>query len=59
MAVRDGNYDVINPTTGKKVTVQKILDFAQNYLPLYYIFWGTEERYYKTEVLTLLKSIKK
>jgi hypothetical protein len=59
MAVQDGNYDVINPKTGKKVTIQEILDFAQNYLKLNYVFWCTEEPYYSKQVLPLLKSLKK
>jgi len=58
MAVQDGNYDVINPTTGNKVTIPEILDFAKNYLQLNYVFWCTEEPYFTTQVLPLLKSIK-
>lgn len=59
MAVQDGNYDVINPKTDKKVTIQEILDFAQNYLKLNYVFWCTEEPYYSKQVLPLLKPLKK
>lgn len=59
VAVQDGNYDVINVKTNKKVTVPEILDFAQNYLRLDYIFWCTEEPYYTKEVLPLLASLKK
>jgi hypothetical protein len=59
MAVQEGNYSVINPKTGKQVTIPEILDFAQNYLKLYYIFWCTEEPYYSGKVLPMLRSIKK
>lgn len=59
VAVQEGNYDVINPKTGKQVTVPEILDFAKNYLRLDYVFWCTEEPYYSKQVLPLLKSLKK
>ncbi len=51
VAVQDGNFDYINPKTKKKITINEILDFAQNYLKLDYIFWGTEEPYYSREVM--------
>ena len=43
MAVQDGNLRQINPKTGKKNTVEDILDFAENYLGLDYIFWVKDE----------------
>ncbi len=58
VAVQEGNYDIINIKTEKKVTVPEILDFAKNYLRLNYIFWCTEEPYYSKEVLPLLRSLK-
>jgi hypothetical protein len=60
VAVQDGNYSVINPKTKKQVTVPEILDFAQNYLRLTYVFWCTEEPFYSKEVLPMLagKAIK-
>lgn len=58
VAVQDGNYDEINRKTGKKVTVPEILDFAENYLKLDYIFWCTEEPYYSKEVLPLISKAK-
>jgi hypothetical protein len=57
VAVQEGNYSVINPKTGKQVTVPEILAFAQNYLKLNYVFWCTEEPYYSGQVLPLLRSI--
>jgi hypothetical protein len=59
VAVQEGNYEVVNPKTGKQVTVPEILDFAKNYLRLDYVFWCTEEPYYSKQVLPLLKSLKK
>jgi hypothetical protein len=58
-AVQEGNYNVINPKTGKQVTVSEILDFAINYLQLDYVFWSTEEPWYSKQVLPLIKSLKK
>jgi hypothetical protein len=55
VAVQDGNYEVLNPKTNKRVTVKEIYDFAQNYLGLDYIFWCTQEPYYTNEVLPFLK----
>ena len=43
MAVQDGNLRQINPKTGEKNTVKDILDFADNYLGLDYIFWVKDE----------------
>ena len=53
--VQHGNYEVINPKTGKQVTVPEILNFAENYLRLNYIFWCTQEPYYSKQVLPRLK----
>lgn len=59
VAVQDGNYSVINPKTGKPVTLPEILDFAKNYLKLDYVFWCTEEPYYRNEVLPMLRALGK
>ncbi|HLX91105.1 MAG TPA: hypothetical protein VKR32_05450 [Puia sp.] len=59
VAVQEGNYNVINPKTGKQVTVEEILGFAKNYLMLDYVFWYAEEPYYSRQVLPLLESLKK
>lgn len=57
VAVQEGNYSVINPKTGKPVTLPEIMDFATGYLKLSYIFWCTEEPYYRKEVLPMLRSL--
>ncbi|MFC4761919.1 hypothetical protein [Dyella koreensis] len=54
MAVQDGNLRQINPKTGKKNTVRDILDFAEHYLGLDYIFWVEDEPYFSDEVLKQL-----
>lgn len=56
VAVQEGNYSVINPKTGKQVTMQEIMAFATGYLKLSYIFWCTEEPYYRKQVLPILRS---
>lgn len=56
-AVQDGNYEVINPNTGSQVTVSDIYDFACQYLQVDYIFWGTQEPFYRDSVLPFLKTV--
>jgi hypothetical protein len=56
VAVQDGNYEEINPKTGKQVTVDEIYDFANTYLGLDYIFWCTQEPYYTRDLLPFLRS---
>ena len=56
LAVQDGNYEEINPMTGKRVTVEEIFEFAHNYIGLDYIFWCTQEPYYANELLPFLKA---
>lgn len=57
VAVQDGNYDEINPKTGKQVTIREIYDFANEYLGLDYIFWCTQEPYYTNKLLPFLKTL--
>lgn len=57
VAVQDGNYEEINPKTGRRVTVKEIFDFANEYLGLDYIFWCTQEPFYTSEVLPFLRTL--
>lgn len=59
VAVQDGNYSLVNPKTGRQVTVPEIYAFAKDYLRLHYIFWCDEEPYYKREVLPFLLNLNK
>ena len=59
LAVQDGNYEVMNPNTGKQVTIKEIYDFANEYLGLEYIFWDAQEPYYTDTVLPFLRSADK
>jgi hypothetical protein len=59
VAVQDGTGQYINPKTKAQVTAKEIYQFGRDYLHLNYIFWGTEEPFYHTQTLPLLRSIKK
>jgi hypothetical protein len=59
IAVQDGTIDYINPNTKQKVTAGEIYEFAESCLNLSYVFWGTEQPYFNTETLPLLKLIKR
>ena len=56
LAVQDGNYELINPKTGKQVTINEIYEFGKDYIGLDYIFWCTEEPFYTNTVLPFLES---
>jgi hypothetical protein len=58
IAVQDGNYEDINPQTGKRVTVPELLEFATRHLKVDYIFWCTQEPYYSEEVIPFLKRLR-
>ncbi|HWS90193.1 MAG TPA: hypothetical protein VN282_24705 [Pyrinomonadaceae bacterium] len=57
IAVQDGNYEDVNPQTGRRVTVPELLDFATNYLRVDYVFWCTQEPYYSGEVIPFFKRL--
>jgi len=56
LAVQDDNLAEINPRTGKRVTAAELLEFAQTYLKLDYIFWGNQEPYYSSDIIPTLRS---
>lgn len=56
VAVQDGNYEDVNPRTGKRVTVPELLDYATNYLKVDYVFWCTQEPYYSAEVIPFFQA---
>ena len=58
LAVQDGNYEYTNPKTKERVDATDIYDFAQNYLQLTYIFWGTEPPHFDQETIPFLKYLK-
>jgi hypothetical protein len=58
VAVQDGNYEDVNPASGKRITISEMLDFATKNLRVDYIFWCTQEPYYSNEVIPFLKRLK-
>lgn len=57
IAVQDGTIDYINPNTKQKITAGEIYEFAESYFHLSYIFWGTEQPFFRSEVIPLLNSV--
>ncbi len=55
IAVQDGNYEYVNPKTGKRVTIAELLEFATDYLKVDYIFWSAQEPFYSEQVIPFLK----
>ena len=55
IAVQDGNYEDINPKTGKRITIAELIKFAAEYLQVDYIFWCTQEPYYSRELIPFLR----
>ena len=57
IAVQDGNYEHVNPKTGKRVTIAEQIKFATEYLNADYIFWCTEEPYYSNDLVPFMQRI--
>jgi hypothetical protein len=57
MAVQDGNLADRNRSTGQRIAVAELYEFAVTRLRLNYIFWGTEEPYFTSEVLPFLRDL--
>ena len=58
LAVQDGNYGDLDPKTQKRATVNELLKFATDELKLDYVFWCTQEPYFSSEVVPLMKGTK-
>jgi hypothetical protein len=57
IAVQDGNYSEINPKTNRQVTVAEIYHFAADHLQVDYLFWCTQEPYFKRDVVPYLERL--
>lgn len=57
MAVQDGNLADRESSAGRRISVPDLYDYAVTYLRLNYIFWGTEEPYFTSEVLPFLRDL--
>jgi hypothetical protein len=55
IAVQDGNYEYVNPKTGKRVTITELIEFGRDYLGADYIFWCTEEPYYSNDLVPFMR----
>lgn len=58
LAVQDGNYEWVNPKTGKRVTIAEQIQFAREYLNADYIFWCTEEPYFSSDLVPYMQGEK-
>lgn len=54
IAVQDGNYATKDPKTKKRMTVEELIGFADQYLQVDYIFWCTEQPYYSRDLIPFL-----
>ena len=54
LAVQDGDYEHVNPQTGKQVTIAEIIKFGKDYLGTDYIFWCTQEPFYSERLIPFL-----
>ena len=58
IAVQWGNYEEINPKTGKQVTIDEIYNFGNYEIGLNYIYWCTQEPYYTDFLIPYLRGRK-
>src|SRR6185295_5161430 len=58
IAVQDGNYEDVDPKTGKRITIAELIQFATEYLKVDYIFWCTQEPYYSEHLIPFLGRVK-
>ena len=57
IAIQDGNYEYVNPETGKRVTLDELLEFATDFLEVEYLFWAAQESFYSRQVLPFLNEL--
>ncbi len=58
VAVQHGNFNYINPVTGRRVTIHDMVAFAEEELGVGYIFWGTQEPYYSDAVIPYVGNLR-
>jgi hypothetical protein len=56
IAVQDGNYEHVNPKTGKQMSIPELIGFATEHLKLDYIFWCAEEPYFSRKLVPFLQA---
>ena len=55
IAVQDGNYEAVDPSTKRQASIDELLSFARDYLKVKYIFWCTEEPYFSRDLVPQLR----
>ena len=55
IAVQDGNYEHVNPKTGRRVSIAELVEFATEFLQVDYVFWCTQEPYYSEELIPFFR----
>ena len=55
IAVQWGNYEDIDPSTGARITIAELVDFATNALGVQYIFWEPQEPFFSRDVVPFLE----
>jgi hypothetical protein len=58
MAVQDGNFEEKNRETGKLITLPELMRYATDSLNVDYLFWGTQQPFYSSDVIPFLRSVK-
>jgi hypothetical protein len=56
IAVQDGNYEHVNPKTGKQMSIPELIGFATEHLKVDYIFWCVEEPFYSRKLVPFLQA---
>lgn len=56
IAVQEGNYAEVIPSTGRRMSIPELAAFASDVLMVDYLFWSTEEPYYSSEVIPYFAS---
>jgi hypothetical protein len=54
IAVQWGNYEHVNPKTGKRVTIPELVRFATEEIKVDYVFWCTQDPFYTKDVIPQL-----
>ena len=51
IAIQYGNYEELNPQTGKAVTIDDIYRFGRDLIKVNYLFWSIQEPYFSRDLI--------
>jgi hypothetical protein len=54
IAIQYGNYEELNPKTGKTVTIDEIYRFGRDLIKVSYLFWSIQEPYFSRDLIPYL-----